>query len=66
VGSGSYWDACCTDLLSELACAVAGERAGEEVANFGGLGLEQHGQRGRVVAVAGQGRLELVNGTRQL
>ena len=31
--------------LSKLACSVAGERAGEEVANFGRLGLEQHGQR---------------------
>jgi hypothetical protein len=36
-------------LLGELAGAIARERAGKEVANFGGLGLEQHGQCGRVV-----------------
>ena len=41
---GSNRDACHAELLGELAGAVAGERSGEEVANFGGLGLEQHGQ----------------------
>jgi len=56
---GSYRHAGHAELLGELMGAIAGERAGEEVAHFGGLGLEQHGQRGRVIAVAGQGRLEL-------
>jgi hypothetical protein len=30
---------CGAQLLGELACAVAGERAGKEVANFGWLGV---------------------------
>jgi len=50
---------------SSLRPTVPRKRAGEEDANFGGLGLEQLGQRGRVVAVASQGRSEFVDGARQ-
>src|SRR3954463_4610714 len=63
--TGSYGDARDTQLFGELAGAVAGERTGEEVAHFGGLGVQQPGQRGRIVAVAGQRRLQFVDGTRQ-
>ena len=60
--SGSHWHACDAELLGELTRTVCRERAGQEIAHLGGLGPEQHGQRGRVIAVAGQGRLEFVDG----
>ena len=65
VQAGSNRDTGHPELLGELSGAVAGERAGEEVPDFGGLGLEQHSQRGRIVAVAGPCGLEIIDGTRQ-
>ena len=57
------WQGGSPPLPPAPATAAAG-RAGEEAAHFAGLGPEQRGQGGRVVAVPGQGRLEFVDGLR--
>ena len=51
--SDSDRDACHAELLGERAGAVAGEGSGQEIPHLGGLGVEQHDQRGRVVAISG-------------
>jgi hypothetical protein len=47
-------------LLGELARAVGGERAGQEGADLGRLGVELRAKRSGVLAIPRQRRLEIV------
>lgn len=61
----SYRHAGGAELFGQFSGSIGGQRAGEEVADFDGPGAQLCRERGGVVAVAGEHRLEVVQSARE-